>query len=207
MFIIAVPQTETIEAMDWLTFISKVIDSCAWPTVLGLVFLKYQKQIIKLISSLESLKIGDIVDAKFSKDVLEVASKSEELLPNEDKTLKLSLSDTLSALPPRLAIIEAYNLITKTVTEVLVYQGYFSQEDAKRGVVTHLEMLRKAKNSGIFNEEQFELLNKLRKLRNQIVHGEDGVNPTLEDAKNYVDSAVAFTAHLKSVSLPPENNS
>ncbi|MGN8238684.1 HEPN domain-containing protein [Enterobacter soli] len=203
----AFPQTKAIEAMDWLTFISKVIDSCAWPIVLGLVFIKYKNQIIKLIGSLESIKIGDIVDAKFSKEVLEVASKSEELLPNEDKNLKLSLSDTLSALPPRLAIIEAYNLITKTVNEVLVYQGYFSKEDAKRGRVTPIEMLHKAKSSGIFSDEQFELLNKLRRLRNQIVHGEDGVNPTLEDAKNYVDSAVAFTAHLKSAYLPLENGS
>lgn len=199
------PQTEATEAMDWLTFISKVIDSCAWPIVLGVIFIKYKNQIIKLIGSLESIKIGDIVDAKFSKEVLEVASKSEELLPNEDNSLKLSLSDTLSSLPPRLAIIEAYNLITKTVNEVLIYQGQFSQDDGRYRRGSPLEMFRLAKSSGILSEEQFELLNKLRILRNQIVHGVDGVNPTPEDAKNYVDSAVAFIAHLKSGHLPSEN--
>lgn len=186
--------------MDWLTFISKSIEFCAWPAVTLFIVIKYRRSLITLVGSLSSIKVGDFVDASFSRETAEVATKSEAELPNietdaEQQNLELKLLE----LPPRLAILDSWKILEASIADYLEDQSLpianVSRGYARRfGPAQLVNELSKA--SGVtFN--QIALIKKLLLLRNEVVHGPYGLEPSQDDAINYVKSALTFANLFK----------
>lgn len=186
--------------MDWLTFFSKLIENCAWPGVLLFCAIKYRKSLVALASSLSSIKVGDFVDASFSREAAKIAAVSEAELPQAGIDNKQQeIEDKLLELPPRLAILDAWKIVEDSIEMFMIKKGIGSATASgippyKQPPVRKISELRRA---DLITAYQAEMLDSLRKLRNDIVHGPYGLEPSQVDAINYVKSALAFSNLFK----------
>ncbi|WJS52784.1 hypothetical protein [Enterobacter roggenkampii] len=85
--------------MDLTTFVSKAIDSLAWPLLLFYIVHRHKDVLIGLLKSLTSLKIGEHFNATFSAQADKVAKESEKELPQEMSNEQLSIEERLLRLP------------------------------------------------------------------------------------------------------------
>lgn len=186
--------------MDWLTFISKLVENCAWPGLIAFIVFRYKSSLITLVNSLNSLKVGDFVDASFSRETAKVATESETEFPNTVATEEQkSLEDKLLELPPRLAILDSWKIVEEAINDIFtsnklgsnVTTSNFSLTEPPNRKISYL------RRENFLTPTQTELLDKLRKLRNEVVHGPYGLEPSQLDAVNYVKSALAFANLLK----------
>lgn len=186
--------------MDWLTFLSKFIENCAWPAVLLFIAIRYRQSLVTLVESITSLKVGDIVDAKFSREAAKIATVSETELPKgEADDEQRAIETKLLEMPPRLAIIDAWKLVEDSLEIFMINKGvgssiFSSQHVSKSPPHRKISELRRA---DFLTAHQAELLDSLRKLRNEVVHGPYGLEPSQIDAINYVKSALAFSNFFK----------
>ncbi|MFL3528863.1 hypothetical protein ACJ0PN_12255 [Citrobacter amalonaticus] len=185
--------------MDFTTFVSKAIDSLAWPILLFYVVHKYRAVLVELLKSLTSLKIGEHFNATFSAQADKVAKESQEELPQEKSSEQLSIEERLLKLPPRLAILDAWKMVEDAVINSINNNNLMSFKTMKEEVILRHPM--KASNllkyHGYLNGKQASLMNDLRLMRNKVVHGELGIEPSSIDAENYVRSAISFVNLLE----------
>lgn len=187
--------------MDFLTFVSKAIESLAWPLVIVFLLHRHKQIFSKLLTSLTSLKIGEHFNATFSAEADKIAKESEEELPQDRSGAQLTLEEKLLLLPPRLAILDSWKMVENAIVasidknKLLPEIRTMKEELILRSPLKASNLLR---HSGFLNPKQAELMNKLRLMRNKVVHGELGIEPTPIDAENYVRSAVSFVQLLDS---------
>ena len=185
--------------MDFTTFVSKAIDSLAWPLLLFYVFHRNRVVLAGLLRSLTSLKIGEHFNATFSAQADKVAKESEEELPQEKSSEQLSIEERLLKLPPRLAILDAWKMVEDAVISSINKNNLMTDITMKEEVILRHPM--KASNllkyHGYLNGKQASLMNDLRLMRNKVVHGELGIEPSSIDAENYVRSAISFVNLLE----------
>ncbi|MGY8590239.1 hypothetical protein L0935_18570, partial [Paracidovorax citrulli] len=70
--------------MDWLTFISKLIDSIAWPVAAVLLGLIFRKKLAELLPLLRKVKAGPL-EAEFEIATKQVLASTAELAAKERK--------------------------------------------------------------------------------------------------------------------------
>ncbi|WP_370613443.1 hypothetical protein NMC96_08890 [Citrobacter portucalensis] len=180
--------------MDWLTFLSKVIETCTWPGLIIFIVYKYKGGLLRLLDSLTSLKVGEYVNATFSKDTANVAKDSEKELPQEKSSKQLTLEDKLLELPPRLAILDAWKIVEEAVSDSIDTHKLMPTITMKEIIIRRDpgKLARVLKQGGYLTAAQTELLNRLRNLRNEVVHAPYGLEPSKVDSENYVKSAMSF---------------
>ncbi|EPK7526268.1 Uncharacterised protein [Klebsiella pneumoniae] len=185
--------------MDFLTFFSKLIEALAWPSVIVFVTHRYKSVLSGLLKSVTSLKVGEHFNATFSAQANEVAIASEEELPQELSTVQVSLEKQILDLPPRLAILDAWKLVEDAIIFSLDKNNLMTTITMKEEIIrrTPQKGLLLLRNKGYLNTKQARLMNELRIMRNKVIHANLGIEPTQEDAENYVRSALAFINLLK----------
>jgi len=190
--------------MDFFTFVSKAIESLAWPAVILFVSNRYKLTLTGLLKSLTSLKVGEHFNATFSVRADEVAKASEEELPQEMSDEQVTLEERLLNLPPRLAILDAWKMVDNAIIDTINRDNLMPEITMKEEIIRRSPQKgsRLLKHHGYLNLNQLKLIDKLRVMRNQIVHGELGIEPTPADAENYVRSAIAFVNLLETERLP-----
>ena len=65
--------------MDWLTFVSKLIDSLAWPLVALILGLVFRKKLLELITTIKKLKAGP-VEAEFEMETKQIRATATAAL-------------------------------------------------------------------------------------------------------------------------------
>lgn len=180
--------------MDVTTFMSKAIESLAWPLLLFYVVHRYKEVLVGLLKSLTSVKIGEHFNATFSELADKVAKESEEELPQEKSNEQLSLEERLLRLPPRLAILDAWKMVEDAVVSSINTNNLMPEITFKEEVILRhpLKASNLLKFHGYLNGKQAALMNELRLMRNKVVHGDLGIEPSSIDAENYVRSAISF---------------
>lgn len=177
--------------MDWLTFISKLVDSLAWPvagTFLGLIF---RKKLLDLIPLLRKVKAGPL-EAEFeiaAKQVRESTADlaSKQQTPDAAQTeAKPSIEDTAAKLlsaraEPTATIIEGWSTL----------DGELHKLGRQTGIVvdpleSQLKTYQAVMDSDVVPVETRRLIQNLRQLRNQVAHAK--VIPTPESAQDYLVS-------------------
>ncbi|MVT29174.1 hypothetical protein GO496_14535 [Acidovorax citrulli] len=71
--------------MDWLTFISKLIDSIAWPVAAVLLGLIFRKKLAELLPLLRKVKAAGPLEAEFEIATKQVLASTAELAAKERK--------------------------------------------------------------------------------------------------------------------------
>lgn len=190
--------------MDFFTFVSKAIESLAWPLVILYVIHRHKYVLTRLLKSLTSLKVGEHFNATFSGEVDEVAKASEEQLPQEMSNEQVTLEERLLKLPPRLAILDSWKMVENAIISSIDRNNLMSDITMKEEIIRRSPQKgsRLLKHNGYLNPNQAKLMDQLRMMRNRVVHGELGIEPTNIDAENYVRSAIAFVNLLEKDHFP-----
>ena len=177
--------------MDWLTFISKLVDSSAWPIAGVLLGLIFRKKLLELIPLLRKVKAGPL-EAEFEIATKQVLASTADLTPKQPSPdvaklgAKPSLKDTAAKLltarsEPTATIIEGWSTL----------DGELHKLGRQTGVVVNplgdqLKVYSEIMNSDVLPFGTRQLVQNLRELRNQVAHAK--VIPTPESAQDYLVS-------------------
>ena len=173
--------------MNNVEFISKLIDSLAWPftVLLGLFFLR--KPIRIIISSLKMFKYGEI-EIKFSEGIRQLEKKVNSKIPSGENTQKISLLRDkvfeIIKISPKYAIIEVWNEIEVEIMRILTAKKIKIDPSIKKKPIKLAEKLFK---ENIIDKTQRDIIVEMRKLRNEAAHYEKA-EITGEIALRYLDS-------------------
>lgn len=187
--------------MDWLTFISKAIDSLAWPIVILILGVVFRRQLSDLLPYLRKLKAGP-VEAEFEMEARQALANSEKLSfqfmkgsalkiekPTEEKEALAKLIGARN--DPAGMIIEAWTGVDGALFRLGKQTGL---------IVDPLEntssVYRSIVSSDLLSDEAKRLVMELYELRNRVAHAK--VKPTVVAAQDYV-LAVDKVIHMLEV--------
>lgn len=176
--------------MDWLTFISKITDSLAWPTVALILGILLRKRLLEIIPNMKKFKAGPL-EAEF-----ELATKQ----------VLVNAAEASAATEPRKVAPEPFQeknaenivaklLIARTDPSGMIIEGWGKVDGElhkfgrQLGVIDDpLENTSKVytriMKSGDLPQGTVELVKELRELRNKVAHAL--VIPTADAAQNYL---------------------
>jgi hypothetical protein len=175
--------------MDTLTFISKLVDSLAWPVagiVLGLTF---RKKLLDLIPTLRKVKAGPL-EAEFelaTKQVLAgtIGLRSKEVEAQAtNKTSEHSFEDAAAKLvaaqtEPTATIIEGWSTLDSELHKLGRQTGIIVDP-----LQSHQKVYLEIIGSDVLPAETKRLVRELKQLRNQVAHAQ--VIPTPDSAQSYL---------------------
>lgn len=196
--------------MDWLTFIAKVVEALAWPSVVVGVLLFLRKELPSILRSLRKLKFKD-VELEFDESARALAAETRRAVPAKDDSDFLVMGQSYSAvtnrlvdladLSPRAAILEAWLLVEASAAEFLRKH----QSSVSRAYPGPLRLLDGLRNAEVLTPPQEAAFEHLRKLRNDAVHTPDA-EFTSKAVSNYIESAIAMAVYLEDMTqmeVPP----
>ena len=176
--------------MDFLTFISKLIDSLAWPVVALVLGLAFRKKLLDLLPTIRKFKAGP-VEAEFelaAKEVrvsaAEITDKSDVAASSESKAIEESNRKILSTLlsarnDPAGKILEGWSNVDGELFKLGLQLGDIVDPVTNTSKVYDVMM-----KSDVLPHETKRLVRELRDLRNKVAHVE--VIPTSDAAQDYV---------------------
>lgn len=186
--------------MDWLTFLSKIVEALAWPAVVVGVLLYLRKEFPSIVRSLRKLKFKD-VELEFGEEAIALAAETKRIVPAAKSDVKLLGQDedavvarlnSIAELSPRAAILEAWLLVEAAAADLIRKQSSMALT-ANPGPMRIREGLRRAEVLTPPQEAAFE---HLRRLRNEAVHAPEA-EFTAAAVAGYIESAVAMASYLE----------
>ncbi|WP_066271186.1 hypothetical protein [Hydrogenophaga palleronii] len=177
--------------MDWLTFISKLVDSLAWPVAGVLLGLIFRKKILDLIPSLRRVKAGPL-EAEFEVATKQVLASTVDLA---SKQHSFEVSQIESR--PRVEETATKLLMARSEPTATIIEGWSTLDGElhrlgrQTGIVvdpleSQLKVYREIMESDVLPVGTKQLVQSLRELRNQVAHAK--VIPTPESAQDYLVS-------------------
>lgn len=161
--------------MDWLTFISKGIDSLAWPIVTIVIFLLFKNPIISLIRTVSRLKYKDLsveFEAAIEKAAQSVADEGarvdERVGLNDQYSRVLADAVRIAESQPVAAVLYVWNLLERKIIDA--YDGSYDCGASMVRKASLSKMVRNLVERGIVTRKFEKAIHELRALRNQIVH-------------------------------------
>lgn len=202
--------------LDWLTFISTLIQALVWPVIVLVLVLLLRQPLRDLIPLLRKLKYKD-VEMEFAREIAELklesldealrfsvpapAAESPSVTPGADDAglavgMRGSRRDELLRMvsfSKRVAIMEAWLELEAAAVELASSFWLQSPGDAFRNDPKLAEYLLKCK---VIDEKQYDTFKKLRDLRNMAAHATE-LNLSENDAASYVELAFDLATHLR----------
>jgi uncharacterized protein YutE (UPF0331/DUF86 family) len=160
--------------MDIFTFISKVIDSLAWPATIALGIFLVRKQLPEIARSLKSIKFKDF-EMTFEREVREAAAEVKEALSAWDAASKPGF-EFESVSSQHMTSVSHYSQSAAMLEAWLKVESAAADFAAKRHpnsapkYPSPLKLKEILVKAGIFNNRQADAFDALRKIRNQLVH-------------------------------------
>lgn len=176
--------------MDWLTFISKITDSLAWPIVALILGVLLRKRLLELIPNMKKFKAGPL-EAEFELATKQVLFNAEEAStateskavapePSQEKSTENIVAELLSArTDPSGMIIGGWGKVDGEIHKFGRQLGVIDDPLENTAKVYNRIM-----NSGELPQGTVELVKELRELRNKVAHAL--VIPTADAAQNYL---------------------
>jgi hypothetical protein len=176
--------------MDWLTFVASVIGSLVWPAVAVFLIIILRNQLRALVGRLLRMKWGEfeVGFKEIFEEAREVAEEIREETPPKLAPPEQGVDDNLAELArlnPNGAILEAYGLIGQVISQ------YADKLPYRRSTTNYMRLL---KGKGLINDDAFFLFEKLRQIRNAVVHNLPAV--TSLEAREYIDQTRLIRALL-----------
>lgn len=184
--------------MDYLTFISAVIASLAWPVV-ALITLSTLKAYLPSISNrLRKLRYMD-VEVEFSEAIEEIVTEAKALFPGLDTKhtptdpVEIATEEQLKSLAkisPRAAVMEAWNRV-EAVSHKAYALGPRRWNDGYQFQTTEEEFVER----GVLSKPQAAVYRELKLLKNSVQMA-IATNIDAESLDTYIRTAGALAAHL-----------
>lgn len=177
---------------------ASVVGSLAWPATLIVVLVLIRKELPGIARSLRKLKYKD-VELEFgeaakqvaveAKDVISLPADAEIAMPSQTAERKLRFSTV-----PAVVILQAFLRLEGVAVEALSCKvPNVRWDDVKSPSLIG----RALRENGILDDQQFDVFDELRRLRNQVLHGVDDL--ASESAENYLAAAERLIAFLHAV--------
>jgi hypothetical protein len=185
--------------VDWLTFVSKVIEALAWPATIAACLFIIRKELPAIARSLRRIKYKD-VELEFGETAIAVAVEVKEAVPPTQPGTSLAghsklevqaRLETIAEVAPRAAILEAWLQVEAAAVGVIRKRN-LGPVTSSPGPLRLFENLRKGE---VLNVRQLAVFEELRMLRNEAVHGPDRQFTKLAVA-SYIESAIAMASYL-----------
>jgi hypothetical protein len=184
--------------MDWLTFISSLLRSLAWPIAVVVIALVFRRPLSGLLPLLQHLKYKDL-ELDFGRGVQEVQEDLEQTLTQEEiVTPDQPVAERLADVSPRAAVMEAWREVEASATDTV---RALSGGEVHMKWLT-LKKLRQLEESKLLDTKTVALLSDFRGLRNQAAHAPDFAL-SKESAMEYVRTASMLASHLRNLSRRP----
>ena len=172
--------------MDWLQFLASIVDSLAWPAIIGVAAYLLRKPLLELLPSLRQLRYKEF-DIQFGEQLekLEDQIKGEPPLeaiapPSDKQQLADKRFEDLAQTSPNAAVIEAWINIESELEELVWHK--FQKKPHPRSIRNSMRALQ---SQGVISKRLESLLNDLRVLRNEAVHPRADRQVSLEEARRY----------------------
>lgn len=187
--------------MDWLTFISKVVETTAWPVVACICFFALKDQLLRLFPFLRRLKYKEF-EAEFGEGVREVSEKliasTPPAAPASPEAIAASESTRdhfvrLAEAAPRAAILESWLQVEHSAQRLIRSHGVAERRPLRMVGPTIIRDYLDKTNA--ITPEQRESFNELRQLRNKVVHFAE-VSLPLDEVIEYIDLALSLAAQF-----------
>jgi hypothetical protein len=179
------PVAQRFDRMDFGTFIVRLVEALAWPTVVLVVFWTLRGQVGALVGRIRRLKWKD-AEAAFSEEL----DKAEEKVPPPPPTEKPSDMEEQRAtaqLPPAYIVQQAWLRVEHALGAASDQLGL--SPTARLNYAKRLQRLN-------LSPEEADLLRQLRALRNQAVHSQQP-DITVTDALRYKDLAESLAHRIE----------
>jgi hypothetical protein len=188
--------------MDWLTFITKIVEALAWPGTVIVVLFLIRKELPEIARNLRKFKFKG-VELEFGKAAEAVASEAKDAVPPGKGDIRLmgqpkeELAERLNSiaeLAPRAAILEAWLQVETAAVDVIRKKSSPNLKSLPgpmrlRDSLTRIEVL---------NAKQLAVFENLRILRNEAVHLAEA-QFTKASVANYIEAALAMAAYLEGI--------
>ncbi|WP_110669733.1 hypothetical protein [Salinicola halophilus] len=180
--------------MDWLTFISSLVRSLAWPVFALILALLFKDQILQFASFIKKLRAGPI-EAEFEHDLERLRSlspaRNEFAGVRAGEVVETRLLTELAERHPRTAILEAWTRLERAARAALPRQD---SENGVPGEVSAARLPEPLIRAGRIDQPQVTLYHELRRLHREVARH---LEPTQEAARTYVELAGALQARLE----------
>lgn len=176
--------------MDWLTFISEVIQALAWPlTVVVIVFI-LRDELSRLMHNIKRFRHKD-TEIDFEQSLREISA--EIALDNNDEARSPEQPDDLAILSPRGSIIESWLRIEGALIDYNQRHKITARDNIDKSDRTEILQIL---DRDILSKSSIHALDKLRRLRNEAVHMTDsGISTSA--ANKYRQMANRLVAEIK----------
>lgn len=189
--------------MDWLQFISSIVDALAWPIAVVILVYFLRKPVKELVPLLQKMKYKDF-EMEFGRKLaeareeiaLERPSKSEESIsPQEERIIELA------RVSPRAAVTEAWRWVELATLDAA---SNLLGNEFKNKTAT-FQAIRKLERDDRMDHGAVALMRELRGLRNDAVHSPEFAL-SIESALEYIETARQLVGYLKTIGAPNEAN-
>lgn len=172
-------------------------DVLAWPMTVIVLILILRPHILKLFSDLSSLRYKDF-EAKFNRELRQAEQQAAYSRTTPAARESLAISDMeserllrIAEISPRAAIAEAWCRVEESVLELAEKADV--DASPRRGIAGVIRALGQEREC---SRDTLALLNTLSALRNEAVHGPEGVLDE-EEAKRYIALALTVKQQLR----------
>jgi hypothetical protein len=168
--------------VDWLTFISSLVGSLAWPAMVVVLAVIFRPQVTRLFSTVRRLKWGSL-DADLDERLEAVTREAEQVLPPPQRPSQ-DAAESESTFARILRRADPLERLAEDAPRAAIIDAWIAVEDALRaaagraGVGTHLpvtsaSVLNELGRRGIVDPSLAALINELHALRNEAVHARE----------------------------------
>lgn len=183
--------------MTYLEFFSNIISAMAWPLSAIAIVLILRGEISSLLSRVKRIRHKDS-EIDLAAEVIEAKKSADEIPELLEKSLapEQSRMDRLAEDSPRGAILDAWLVVDEAMTN---YGKRYGINNANNNVppFRKIENIRMVNlDSGNLGNGVIEMLDRLRRIRNDAVHKTDS-EITSETARDYAALAARVTAKLE----------
>jgi len=191
--------------MNYLQFIASLIHSLAWPATIVVLAAIFRKPLRELLQHLDRFKYGKVeIDFRRELDQIEAYARTIDLKPAPKqisagpRTAEQILADAerLAADFPEPAVGLGWTAIEQELTSRTARLGLSSDLPSPG---RQIETLRKA---GQLDDETYEILRRMRNLRNMAVHSSGAHGGISSDeVREFLALAAGVVRRLREISL------
>jgi hypothetical protein len=195
--------------MDWLTFISSVVGSLAWPVVVITVVFLLKEPLGALLLNLRNLKYKSL-ELDFRKELKKVEEKAKQLLPDatrpraitkqskeRDSSQIINEAKRLFEEFPEPAVALAWTAVEVELMDAILRTASSPDYPPYNSALRNAMYLNEA---GYLSEDKIDLIKRMANLRNIAVHKHKGLGSvTVDDAREFIALTEWLVRDLKEI--------
>ncbi|MDO8432079.1 MAG: DUF4145 domain-containing protein [Candidatus Binatus sp.] len=181
--------------MNWLSFISSLIKTLAWPSLLLFLVLYFKEPLAELLRNILEIRYKEFRIA-FGKKVQEISAEAAPVLGPTIDEAHLSnllpakqLFQKIAKLDPSAAVLVAWRHLEQASRRAAQRHGIKPSWQT-------LKVLASLHSDGRIDPHTYQIFREMRELRNQAAH-EDAADITESEAVEFADLAIRLAAKLE----------